>query len=81
VAGIPEADLVPLGTDLAEFMASQKPIQERAAGASQIGLNQDGAVGELLQKAQKIADKYHPASMTVTVGVPFGANVSFTWNT
>jgi hypothetical protein len=35
---------------------------------------------QLLEKAKAIAARYHPANMTVTVGVPFGASVSFTWD-
>ena len=36
-------------------------------------------VGEWLKKARGIAKKYHPQSFAVSVGIPFGAQVSFTW--
>jgi len=38
-------------------------------------------VGEWLKKAREIANKYHPQSFAVSVGIPFGAQVSFTWQT
>jgi len=37
-------------------------------------------VGILLKKAREIANKHHPQSFSVTAGIPFGAQVSFTWN-
>ncbi len=37
-------------------------------------------VGELLRKARQIANKHHPQSFAVSVGIPFGAQVSFTWD-
>lgn len=38
-------------------------------------------IGEWLKKAREIANKYHPQSFGVSVGIPFGAQVSFTWQT
>ena len=35
---------------------------------------------ELLQKVRQFVDKYGPQSYTVGVGIPWGANVSFTWS-
>jgi len=37
-------------------------------------------VGEWLKKAREIANKYHPQSFAVSVGIPFGAQVLFTWH-
>ncbi len=36
-------------------------------------------VGEWFKKAREIANKYDPQSFAVSVGIPFGAQVSFTW--
>ena len=38
-------------------------------------------IREWLNKARGIANKYHPQSFTVSVGIPLGAQVSFTWQT
>ncbi len=38
-------------------------------------------IGEWFKKAREIANKYQPQSFAVSVGIPFGAQVSFTWQT
>lgn len=36
-------------------------------------------IGEWLKKAREIANKHHSQSFSVSVGIPFGVQVSFTW--
>ena len=36
-------------------------------------------IGDWLKKAGEIVSKYHPKSYTIGIGIPFGAQLSFSW--
>jgi hypothetical protein len=74
---------MPSSPELAKELAELIPLQQAVANQSQqqsmTGITETTMM-QLLEEAKAIAARYHPANMTVTVGVPFGASVSFTWD-
>jgi hypothetical protein len=71
-----------LEKDLVEIMN----LQEMAGSLQEITMGPTARfpgkekVGELLKKAREIANKHHPQSYSVGIGIPFGAQVLFTWH-
>ncbi len=71
-----------LEKDLIEIMNLQEmvgPLPEITMGTTARFPGKE-KVGQLLKKAREIANKHHPQSYSVGVGIPFGAQVSFTWH-
>ena len=71
-----ESDLIRL-IKLQEMVGAEKEIM---MGPTAWFPNED-RIRQLLRKAREIANKHHPQSFGVSVGIPFGAQVSFTWQT
>lgn len=72
-----------LEKDLFELMNLREMMGFRSeiTMGSTAGVLREEQIGRWLRKARDIANKYHPQSFTVGVGIPFGAQVSFTWQT
>lgn len=62
--------------ELAQGMA--RPMGQPTAGWP-VGSIED-KLGDYLGRARQLAAKFGPASMTIGVGIPFGAQISLTWN-
>ena len=71
---------VGLQKDLIELINLQETygVQSGVMMGSTAGFPGEGKIGELFRRAREIANKHHPQSFTVSVGIPFGAQVSFT---
>jgi hypothetical protein len=70
-----------LKEDLVELMKMQQTVSLKPEIYGPMAwFPGEGRVGELLDKAKEIVRKYHPRTYGVSVGVPFGAQVSFTWD-
>lgn len=63
--------------DLIELWKTQDSL--RGTGATAGTESTERHLRELLEQTRSFVSKYRPASYTVTVGSPFGAGVSFTW--
>jgi len=72
-----------LDRDLVELMELQEKIgfRQRIMIGPTAGFPGEEKVGGLLTKTREIVKKYHPQSFAISIGFPFGAQVSFTWQT
>lgn len=71
----------PMGVSMQNDLVNLWKMQ---ASIGDIGLSKgtewmERRVRELLQHVNEFVAKYSPESYTITVGVPLGASVSFTW--
>ena len=71
-----ESDLIKL-IRLQEMPGAEKGISMGPTAWS----SSEAKIPQLLKKAREIANKHHPESFGVSVGIPFGAQVTFTWKT
>jgi len=64
--------------ELIKIWGMQKAIQDQMESKSIDWIEE--RLRLLLERIRQFISKYNPQSYTVSLGVPFGANVSFTWS-
>jgi len=71
------AELYNLGRQIQALPSplSETPTQEVFAWKSDL----EEKMREYVERARKLAEKLGPSSMTISVGFPWGAQISMTW--
>ena len=67
-------------SDFRELLALQKQVKSRIEVSYDLSGIED-TLKKWLDKIREIAQKYGPASYTITTGIPLGVNASFSWPT
>ena len=62
--------------ELCELMKFEQEIDAHVSYSA----SKEDVIKQWLNKAREIARKYNPDSFSISAGIPFGAQLSFTWN-
>lgn len=74
-----------LSKELQELLELQKSLSDflapNLAGTAMLplGASLEKRLRDLIEKARSIAERFGPEDFSVAVGLPFGAQISFTW--
>ncbi len=70
-----------LEKDLIELIQVMHGVQSGITMGPTAWFPGEGKIAEWIHKAREIANKHHVQSFTVSVGIPLGVQVSFTFET